>query len=79
MIRTALLVAALSLSSVAPVITAAHAGSHKNYNYNQCKAKKRDGSKIKFKCEIDERCCYDRLLDRSSCVKKDRVIRGICL
>lgn len=79
MIRSTLLVAALSLSAVAPLTTVAQAGGHKHYNYNQCKAKKRDGTKVKFKCKIDERCCYMRLLDRASCVKKDRVIRGVCL
>lgn len=40
----------------------------KRYTYNQCEAKDLRNQSHEWKCKLSEKCCWDRLLRRGSCV-----------
>lgn len=65
MIRSTLIAIALALAATAPIAGNAEAG--KTYKHKLCKAEDLTGKKITFKCKIDQRCCYSKLLNVSKC------------
>jgi hypothetical protein len=72
MIRTIALATALSLAAAAPFASTVEAGGH--YKHKLCKATTLEGKSISFKCKIDEKCCYNKLLNEKNCGSKDGVL-----
>jgi len=64
--------AALAIS--APIASDAFAKGKKPAN-KMCKATGWDGKVSKFKCKATEKCCFDYLINKGSCLPKD----AICL
>lgn len=63
----------LSLAFVSPTsfeVEAAKAAKNK-----QCAATQLDGKQSKFKCKTDEKCCFDYIANKGSCVAAS----AICL
>ncbi len=63
MIRTITAAALVALLS-----TSAFAGGH--YTKKKCMAQNLKGQHVSFVCKIDEVCCYNKLMDKSSCGKR---------
>lgn len=62
----------LSLSMVSTSFEAEAKSKPKN---KQCTATQLDGKQSKFKCKADEKCCFDYIANKGSCVAAS----AICL
>jgi hypothetical protein len=62
MIRTIALAVAITL-----VGTTAYAGGH--YTRKLCHGQSLRGKAVDFVCKIDEKCCFDRIRAKGTCVK----------
>lgn len=65
MIRTIALAAAFAFAAAAPFAPTAEAGGH--YKHKLCKATSLEGKPVTFKCRIDQKCCYNKLLNEKNC------------
>lgn len=63
----------LSLAFVLPMSFEAEAA--KKPKNKQCTATQLDGKQSKFKCKADEKCCFDYVVNKGSCVAAS----AICL
>lgn len=65
MVRSIAFALALACASVS-FTGAADAG----YKHKLCKATTLTGKKVTFKCKADQRCCYNKLLNKGTCGSK---------
>ena len=73
MIRTIALAMAIAF-----VGTAANAGGH--YTYKVCHGKTLRGNTVDFRCNIDEKCCFNKIRSKGFCAKNTgRILSGRCM
>lgn len=65
--------AAIGLTVTTGVPTSAEAA--KKPTHNLCKGKDNAGKNISWKCGLEEKCCWQPLVNKAACVPK----AGICL
>jgi hypothetical protein len=73
MIRIAALAFAMAVAGSFAVIGTADAA--KKPTHNLCKGKDNAGKNISWKCGLEEKCCWQPLINKAACVPKT----GICL
>ena len=73
MIRTIALAVALTF-----IGTAANAGGH--YTHKLCHGKTLRGKTVDFRCNIDEKCCFNKIRSKGFCAKNTgRILSGRCI
>ena len=73
MIRTIALAVALTF-----ICTAANAGGH--YTHTLCHGKTLRGKTVDFRCNIDEKCCFNKIRSKGFCAKNTgRILSGRCM
>ena len=56
-------------------LAGAPAEAAKKVTHNQCKTKDTAGKNISWKCGLEEKCCWQPVINKAACVPKT----GLCL